>query len=74
MDTTQTATSRPRAVGRRLLAGYAVLAAAIAVYAIVFLSPTISTTVAVAVGSFTAALAGAGCLGGVVLILIRTTG
>jgi cytochrome c oxidase assembly factor CtaG len=70
MDTTQTATPRPRAVGRRLLAGYAVLAAAIAVYAIVFLSPTISTTVAVAVGSFTAALVGAGCLGGVVLILI----
>ena len=70
MDTTQTATSRPRAVGRRLLAGYAVLAAAIAVYAMVVLSPTISTTVAVAAGSFTAALAGAGCLGGVVLILI----
>ena len=70
MDTTQTATPRTRAVGLRLLAGYAVLAAAIAVYAIVFLSPTISTTVAVAVGSFTAALAGAGCLGGVVLILI----
>ena len=70
MDTTQTATSRPRAVGRRLLAGYAVLAAAIAVYAMVVLSPTISTTVAVAAGSFTAAVAGAGCLGGVVLILI----
>ena len=70
MDTTQTATSRPRAVGRRLLAGYAVLAAAIAVYAMVFLAPIISTTVAVAVGSFTAAIAGAGCLGGVVLILI----
>jgi putative copper resistance protein D len=70
MDTTQTATSRPRAVGRRLLAGYAVLAAAVAVYAMVFLAPIISTTVAVAVGSFTAAVAGAGCLGGVVLILI----
>ena len=42
MDTTHTATPRPRAVGRRLLAGYAVLAAAIAVYAMVFLSPTIS--------------------------------
>jgi putative copper resistance protein D len=53
-----------------LLAGYAVLAAAVAVYAVVFLSPIISTTVAVAVGSFTAAIAGAGCLGGVVLILI----
>ena len=36
----------------------------------VFLAPIISTTVAVAVGSFTAAIAGAGCLGGVVLILI----
>lgn len=70
MDTTHTATPRPRAVGRRLLAGYAVLAAAVAVYAMVFLSPIISTTVAVAVGSFTAAVAGAGCLGGVVLILI----
>ena len=70
MDTTHTATSQPRAVGRRLLAGYAVLAAAIAVYAVVFLAPIISTTVAVAVGSFTAAIAGAGCLGGVVLILI----
>jgi putative copper resistance protein D len=53
-----------------LLAGYAVLATAVAVYAVVFLSPIISTTVAVAVGSFTAAVAGAGCLGGVVLILI----
>jgi len=53
-----------------LLAGYAVLAAAVAVYAMVFLSPIISTTIAVAVGSFTAAIAGAGCLGGVVLILI----
>jgi putative copper resistance protein D len=70
MDTTHAATPRPRAVGRRLLAGYAVLAAAVAVYAVVFLSPIISTTVAVAVGSFTAAIAGAGCLGGVVLILI----
>lgn len=70
MDTTHTATPRPRAVGRRLLAGYAVLAAAVAVYAMVFLSPIISTTIAVAVGSFTAAIAGAGCLGGVVLILI----
>ena len=70
MDTTHTATSQPRAVGRRLLAGYAALAAAIAVYAMVFLAPIISTTVAVAVGSFTAAIAGAGCLGGVVLILI----
>lgn len=70
MDTTHTATPWPRAVGRRLLAGYAVLAAAVAAYAMVFLAPIISTTVAVAVGSFTAALAGAGCLGGVVLILI----
>jgi putative copper resistance protein D len=57
-------------VGKVLLAGYAVAAAAVAGYAFTFESAAPSTTVAHAFGSFTAVLAGAICLGGVVLILI----
>jgi putative copper resistance protein D len=56
-------------VGRLLLAGYAAAAAAVAGYAFTFESAAPSTTVAHAFGSFTAALAGAICLGGLVLIL-----
>lgn len=62
-------TAPSRATGRLLLAGYAAVTAAVAVYANLFLSPKLSTTVIQAIGSFTAALAGASCLGGVVLIL-----
>lgn len=61
---------RPRAVGPLLLAGYAAAAAAVAGYALTFPSLAPSTTAAHAFGSFTATLAGAVCLGGVVLILI----
>ena len=61
---------RLRGANRILLAGYAVLAAAVAGYALTFGSPAPATTVAQALGSFTAATAGAICLGGVVLILI----
>ena len=56
--------------GRLLPAGYAVLAAAVAGYALTFPSAVPSTAVAHALGIFTAAVAGAVCLGGVVLILI----
>ena len=63
-------TAPPRATGRLMLAAYAAMMAAVAAYAILFLSPTMSTTVIEAIGSFTAALAGAGCLGGLILILI----
>ena len=55
---------------RLLLAGYAVLAAAVAGYALTLPSAVPSTTVIHALGSFTATIAGAVCLGGVVLILI----
>ncbi len=70
MTATRTDTRRSRAVGWLLLAGYAAAAAAVAGYAFTFESAAPSTTVAHAFGSFTAALAGAICLGGVVLILI----
>ena len=56
--------------GRLLSAGYAVLAAAVAGYALTFPSAVPSTAVAHALGIFTATVAGAVCLGGVVLILI----
>jgi putative copper resistance protein D len=69
MTATRTDTRRSRAVGWLLLAGYAAAAAAVAGYAFTFESAAPSTTVAHAFGSFTAALAGAICLGGVVLIL-----
>jgi putative copper resistance protein D len=70
MTATHSDARRSRAVDRLLLAGYAVAAIAVAGYAITFGAPTPSTTVAQALGSFTAALAGAICLGGLVLILI----
>ncbi len=70
MTATHSDVRRSRAMGPLLLAGYAVLAAAIAGYALTFPAPAPSTTVAHALGSFTAAIAGAVCLGGVVLILI----
>ena len=61
---------RSRAVGPLLLAGYAAAAAAVAGYALTFPAPAPSTAAAQALGSFTAALTGAVCLGGLVLILI----
>jgi len=70
MTATHPDTRRSRAVGRLLLAGYAAAAAAVAGYALTFPAPTPSTAAAQALGSFTATLAGAVCLGGLVLILI----
>ena len=63
-------TRQSRAVGRSVLAGYAAAAAAVAGYALTFPAPAPSTAAVQAFGSFTATLAGAVCLGGVVLILI----
>lgn len=70
MTATHSDVRRSRAVGPLLLAGYAVLAAAIAGYVFTFPAPAPSTAAAQALGSFTATLAGAVCLGGLVLILI----
>lgn len=70
MTATHADVRRSRAVGPPLLAGYAAAAAAVAGYALSFPAPAPSTAAAQALGSFTATLAGAVCLGGLVLILI----
>jgi len=69
MTATHSDVRRSRAVGPLLLAGYAAAAAAVAGYALTFPAPAPSTAAAQALGSFTATLAGAVCLGGLVLIL-----
>jgi putative copper resistance protein D len=69
---------RPRRTGWLLLTGYGAAAAAVAAYTLGVLSPNFTGTgtgtgaiaVAVAVGHVTAAISGAACLGGLVLILI----
>jgi putative copper resistance protein D len=53
-----------------VLLGYAVGAVAVAASGLAALSPATATTVAEVVGQFTATVAGAVCLGGLVLILI----
>ena len=70
MTATRSDARRSRAVGPLLLAGYAAAAAAVAGYALTFPAPAPSTAAAQALGSFTATLVGAVCLGGLVLILI----
>lgn len=70
MTATHADVRRSRAVGPLLLAGYAAAAAAVAGYALTFPAPAPTTAAAQALGSFTATLAGAVCLGGLVLILI----
>ncbi|HOB50302.1 MAG TPA: cytochrome c oxidase assembly protein [Mycobacterium sp.] len=67
---TSTATDTGRAAVPSLLLGFAVAAGAVAVYVLTALSPATATTVAEAVGYFTATLAGAVCLGGLVLVVI----
>ena len=62
--------SRRSRTGGALLAGFAVAAAAVAGYALLALSPASPTTVTRAVGYLTASVAGAVCLGGLVLVLI----
>ncbi len=60
---------RARVAGLVLL-GYATAAGAVAAYSAAALSPATATTVAEIVGYFTAGVAGAMCLGGVLLVLI----
>ncbi len=62
----------PRAASRSLLMliGYLIAAFAVAVYAGGALGPATMTSSAQILGYFTATLAGAGCLGGLVLVLI----
>lgn len=67
---TSTSTDTGRAAVPSLLLGFVVAAGAVAVYTLTALSPATATTVAEAVGHFTATLAGAVCLGGLVLVLI----
>ena len=67
---TSTAADTGRAAVPSLLLGFAVAAGAVAVYVLTALSPATATTVAEAVGYFTATLAGAVCLGGLVLVVI----
>ncbi|MCH9720773.1 MAG: cytochrome c oxidase assembly protein [Actinomycetia bacterium] len=61
---------RPRATGWLLLAGFAIAAVAVAVYADIALGPATPTSVADVLGYLTATLAGAACLGGLVLVII----
>jgi putative copper resistance protein D len=69
MTSTAPQPTRSRA-GWLLLAGFAVAAAAVGVYVAAVLSPTAATTAARSVGYFTAAVAGAACLGGLIVVLI----
>ncbi|MDA2990363.1 MAG: cytochrome c oxidase assembly protein [Actinomycetota bacterium] len=68
--TTSTNLESRRSRTGALLAGFAVAAAAVAGYALLALSPASPTTVTRAVGYLTASVAGAVCLGGLVLVLI----
>jgi putative copper resistance protein D len=68
---TATPSDAPRAGAGRALLGSCVFAAVgILAYTVRFLHPATATTVAEALGHFTAAVAGALCLGGLVLVLI----
>ncbi len=69
--TTSTHPERPHSrAGWLLLAGFVLAAAAVGVYALAALTPAAPTTVARIVGYFTASVAGAACLGGLILVLI----
>jgi cytochrome c oxidase assembly factor CtaG len=78
MTATTPAAAPSRRAGWTLLGSYVATAAAVAAYTAVAISPALSpvlspataTTVAQALGHFTAAVAGAVCLGGMVLVLI----
>jgi cytochrome c oxidase assembly factor CtaG len=70
MTSTHPVVPRTRAAVGPLLAAYAVVAGFAALYALRLFSPATPTTVAEVLGHFTAALSGAVCLGGLVLILI----
>ena len=67
---TSTQPESPRSRAGLLLAGFVALAGAVAGYALMALSPASPTSVARAVGFLTASVAGAVCLGGLVLVLI----
>ena len=67
---TSTQPESPRSRPGLLLAGFVAVAGAVAGYALMALSPASPTSVARAVGFLTASVAGAVCLGGLVLVLI----
>ncbi len=67
---TSTQPESPRSRAGLLLAGFVAVAGAVAGYALMALSPASPTSVARAVGFLTASVAGAVCLGGLVLVLI----
>lgn len=67
---TSTPTEARRAAVVPLLLGSAIASVAVATYAVTVLSPATATSVAAALGYFAAAVAGAVCLGGLVLVLI----
>jgi cytochrome c oxidase assembly factor CtaG len=73
MTATTPADALPRRGGWRQLgglSGYVASAAAVAAYTVIVLKPATATSVAEALGHFTATIAGAVCLGGMVLVLI----
>ncbi len=70
MTSTPPDSRRAPVAGLVVLLCYAAAAAAGAAYAVAALSPATATTVAEIVGYFTAGVAGAACLGGVLLVLI----
>lgn len=73
MTPARTVDSPTRRAAWTLLGGYAMAVGAVVAYTALVLSPVTATTVLSAVlGHFTAALAGAVCLGGLVLVLITT--
>ncbi|MBU3749895.1 MAG: cytochrome c oxidase assembly protein [Mycobacterium sp.] len=69
--TTPTKPEPPRSrAGWLLLAGFALAVGAVVLYTLAVLTPCTPTMVTRVVGGFTAAVAGAACLGGLVLVLI----
>ena len=70
MTSTHAGVSRPRWAARLLLLSYVAVTAVVALWVFAGLSPTTPTIVGEVLGRFTATLAGAVCLGGLVVILI----
>ncbi len=70
MTATRSVAARSSRTEWVLLGGCGLAVAAVVAYAAIVISPATPTTVAEAAGHFTAALSGAICLGGLVLILI----
>ena len=70
MTSTHADISRPGSAGRLLLLAYVAVAAVVTVWAFAALAPATPTVVGQVLGRFTATVAGAVCLGGLVVILI----